>query len=54
MTPAAAGPLTEQDYWRMFHSVRGDAEAAINSNFGYLKIHNLAAIERAIYDKYQA
>jgi hypothetical protein len=37
----------------MFDSVRGDAEAAIKSNSGYLKIHNLAAAEPAILDKYQ-
>lgn len=53
MMAAPAGALTEQEYWRMFHSVRGDVEAAIKTDFAYLKIHNLAAAERDIYERYQ-
>jgi hypothetical protein len=55
LTPAPPGPppLNEAEYWRMFHSVRGDVEAAIKNNYGYLKIHNLARAEREVFDKYQ-
>jgi hypothetical protein len=37
----------------MFHCVRGDVEVAIKSNYAYLKIHNLAAGDRDIFDRYQ-
>jgi hypothetical protein len=52
MIPARA-PLTDAEYWRMFHSVRGDVEAAIKSNYAYLTINSLAATDRKICDKYQ-
>jgi hypothetical protein len=45
--------LTEDEYWRMFDSVRGDVEAAIKSNYAYFTIHRLAAADRKILDKYQ-
>src|SRR5258708_3424404 len=52
--PSAPGPiLTEDEYWRMFESVRGDVEGAIKSNYGYLKINDMAVADRKIYDKFQ-
>jgi hypothetical protein len=43
--------LTEDEYWRIFHLIRGDVEAAIKSNHAYLTINNLVVAEREIYDK---
>jgi len=43
--------LTQDEYWRIFHLIRGDVEVAINSNHAYLAINNLIVAERAIYDK---
>ena len=43
--------MSEEDYWRIFHLIRGDVEAAIKSNYTYLKIHNLAVSERETNDK---
>jgi hypothetical protein len=37
----------------MFHSVRGDVEAATASNNAYLTINRLGVADRSIYDKYQ-
>src|SRR5438552_13700982 len=54
MTAAPARhTITEDEYWRMFDSVRGDVEAAIKSNYAYFTIHSLAAADRKIFDKYQ-
>jgi hypothetical protein len=49
----AHSTLTEDEYWRMFNSVRGDVEAAIKSNCAYLTINRLAVSDRKILDKYQ-
>lgn len=43
--------LTEDEYWRIFHLIRGDVEAAIKSNHAYLTINNLVMAEPEIYDK---
>jgi hypothetical protein len=43
--------LTQDEYWRIFHVIRGDVEAAIKSNHTYLTIQNLLVSDRAIYDK---
>jgi hypothetical protein len=43
--PKVAG-LTEDEYWRMFHVIRGDIEAAIKSNSAFWRINNLARDER--------
>jgi hypothetical protein len=51
MTPGKALALTEEEYWRMFHLIRGDVEAAIKSNHAYLTINNLVVGERTIYEK---
>jgi hypothetical protein len=52
MTPGKArAPLTDEEYWRMFHLIRGDVEAAIKSNHAYLTINNLAVAERKIHQK---
>jgi hypothetical protein len=52
MTPAnARAPLTEDEYWRIFHLIRGDVEAAIKSNHAYLTVNNLVVAEREIYEK---
>jgi hypothetical protein len=53
MPEAVQPPVTEEEYWTMFHCVRGDVEVAIKTNYAYLKIHNLAARDRAIFDRYQ-
>ena len=54
MTSAPAGQnFTEEEYWRMFDSVRGDVEAAIKSNYAHLMVHGLASADRTIFDKYQ-
>lgn len=37
----------------MFHSIRGDIEGAIASNYTYLKIRNLGSEDEEIYHKYQ-
>lgn len=44
--------MTEAEYWGLFETVRGDIEGAIACHVGYLKIHNTAAENRAILDKY--
>ena len=33
--------------------MRGDVEVAIKTNHAYLKIHNFAVADRAIFDRYQ-
>lgn len=43
--------LTKDEYWRVFHLVRGDVEAAIKSNHTYLTAHNLIVGDREIYEK---
>jgi hypothetical protein len=45
--------LTEDQYWHMFHSVRGDVEVAVACNNTYLTINRLAAADREINEKYQ-
>jgi hypothetical protein len=44
--------MTEDEYWRMFHAVRGDVETAIKSNSAYWKINNLARDDDKILEKY--
>jgi hypothetical protein len=51
MPRVARARLTDEEYWRVFHLIRGDVEAAIKSNHAYLTIHNLAVAERSICDK---
>ena len=51
--PTAPPLLTEDEYWRMFHAVRGDVEVAIKTNHAYLKIRNFAVADRAIFHRYQ-
>ena len=43
--------LPEDEYWRIFHLIRGDVEAAIKSNHAYLTIHSLLVAEPEIYEK---
>ena len=43
----------EDEYWRMFQSVRGDVNVTIASNNAYLTIHRLATEDYSIRDKYQ-
>jgi hypothetical protein len=45
--------ITEDEYWRMFHSVRGDVEASIKCNYAYFMIHGLARANRTTLNKYQ-
>ena len=52
MPPHARTIVTEDEYWRMFDCVLGDVEAAIKSNYAYLTIHDLAATDRRVFDKY--
>jgi len=51
MASGNAPALTEDEYWRTFHLIRGDVEAAIKSNHAYLTINNLIVAEREIYAK---
>jgi len=44
--------MTNDEYWQMFHLIRGDIEGAVASNTTYFKIHNMAAANRAILDKF--
>jgi hypothetical protein len=44
--------MTSEEYWRMFHAVRGDIESAMASNAAYFKIQNMAAGDRKILQKY--
>jgi hypothetical protein len=54
MTPNPSYGSSGADwYWHMFHSVRGDVEAAVACNNTYLTINRLAAADREILDKYQ-
>jgi hypothetical protein len=55
MTPLTTtyGPPSEDWFWHMFHSVRGDVEAAIGTNNAYHTINRLAVADRKVYDKYQ-
>lgn len=43
--------MTEEGYWRMFHLIRGDIQAAIKSNYAYLTINNLAVTEPKLHQK---
>ena len=43
--------MTEDAYWRMFHLIRGDVEAAIDSDNTYITINNLAAADREVWNK---
>lgn len=42
---------TEEEYWRIFHLIRGDVEVAIKSNHAYLTINNLLVAEPEINNK---
>lgn len=44
--------MTSEEYWRMFHLVRGDIEAAIGCSTTYLTINRLAAADSEIARKY--
>ena len=44
-------PRTEREYWRTFHLIRGDVQAAVKSFNTYLSVHNLVVAERGIQDK---
>jgi hypothetical protein len=44
--------MTTDEYWQMFHLIRGDIESAVASNTTYFKIRNMAASDRAILDKF--
>jgi hypothetical protein len=39
--------MAEDEYWRMFHLIRGDVEAAIATDNAYITINNLAATDCA-------
>jgi hypothetical protein len=43
--------MTHDEYWELFHLIRGDIDGAVASNTTYFKIHDMAA-ERAILDKF--
>src|SRR5690348_11115094 len=44
--------MIETQYWQMYETVRGDMEGVIACHVGYFKIHNIAADNRNILDKY--
>jgi hypothetical protein len=46
-TTLARGSMAEDEYWRMFHLIRGDVEAAIATDNAYITINNLAATDCA-------
>jgi AbiU2 len=47
-----ASSITEDEYWRMFHAVRGDIETAIKSNSAYWKVNDLARDDPKVLQKY--
>src|SRR4051812_21315181 len=44
--------MTTEEYWRMFHLVRGDVEGAIASHTAYFKMRSLAATDNKVLQKY--
>jgi AbiU2 len=48
---SAIAPITEDEYWRMFHLIRGDVEGAIKTNSAYLRVNSLAVADPNIYAK---
>ena len=44
--------MTSEEYWRMFHFVRGDIETAIGCSSTYLTINRLATNDHNIAQKY--
>jgi hypothetical protein len=47
-----APELPEDEYWRMFHAIRGDVEVAIKSNSAYWKINSLALADNKVLATY--
>jgi hypothetical protein len=43
--------LPEDEYWRIFHLIRGDVEAATKCNHAYLTINHLIVSEPALHEK---
>src|ERR1035437_10228685 len=44
--------MTSEEYWRMFHLVRGDIETAIGCSSTYLTINRMAVDDRSIEQRY--
>jgi hypothetical protein len=42
---------SDEKYWRAFHLIRGEVEAAIKSNYAYLTINNLAVAKPSVLKK---
>ncbi|MGA2879132.1 MAG: hypothetical protein ABSG13_09300 [Bryobacteraceae bacterium] len=45
----AVAVLQEKEYWRIFHLIRGDVEAAVKSNQTFLAIDNLIVAEPELH-----
>ncbi|MDQ6665269.1 MAG: hypothetical protein M3Z23_12845 [Acidobacteriota bacterium] len=43
--------MKDKEYWRIFHLIRGDVEAAIKSNHTYFTINNLVLTDRDVSNK---
>lgn len=48
----SSGYMTGEEYWRLFHLVRGDVESAIGCSSTYLTINRLAREDRNVLDRY--
>lgn len=43
--------MSEEEYWRIYHLIRGEVEAAIKSNHAYLTINNLVVGDPDVYER---
>jgi AbiU2 len=43
--------MSEEEYWRTYHLIRGEVEAAIKSNHAYITINNLVVADRDVYER---
>jgi hypothetical protein len=43
--------MSEEEYWRIYHLIRGEVEAAIKSNHAYLTVNNLVIGDPSVYKK---